>query len=66
MPPLPSGDRSRDLSLLVFGIAALLFGSPIRLMWAQASRIWYLPFTIWLLVILLGAWAVRAAKTDEG
>ena len=61
----PNGDRSRDLSLLVFGIAVLVFATPLRLLWAQEGRPWYVPFVLWLVVSLLAVWAARASKAHE-
>ncbi len=61
----PSGDRSRGLSLLVFGIAVLGFATPLRLLWAHEGRPWYLPFVLWLVVTLLALWAARASKAHE-
>lgn len=54
-----SSHSSRDRSLLVFGVAALLFATPLRLVWADSARPWYLPFALWLGVIALVFWAAR-------
>jgi hypothetical protein len=61
----PPGERSRDLSLLVFGVAALMFATPLRLIWADPGRPWYLPFLLWLAVNLLVLWAARASGAHE-
>jgi hypothetical protein len=61
----PPGERSRDLSLLVFGIAALLFATPLRLIWSDSGRPWYLPFAFWLVVNLLVWWVARATRRHE-
>jgi hypothetical protein len=50
-------------SLLVFAAAALLFGSPVRQLWLREGSAWYLPFGVWLAVILLGAWAARRGRS---
>jgi hypothetical protein len=47
------------LSLFVFAVAALLFGSPLRQVWLREGASWYQPFTVWLVVIVLGIWASR-------
>ena len=65
MAPPPSGERSRDLSLLVFGIAALALATPLRLIWADVGRPWYLPFAVWLVINLLVLWAARASRSNE-
>ncbi|MCP3101132.1 hypothetical protein LZ198_19845 [Myxococcus sp. K15C18031901] len=46
-------------SLLVFAIAVLLFGSPLRRVWLSEEAPGYLPFVVWLGVIALGGWAAR-------
>lgn len=65
MPTPPPGERSLDLSLLVFGIALLVFASPLRLVWADTGRPWYLPFALWLAVNLLVLWAARSSRSHE-
>lgn len=46
-------------SLLVFAIAVLVFGSPLRRLWlAEGSPVW-LPFLVWLGIIGLGFWAAH-------
>jgi hypothetical protein len=62
----PPGERARDLSLLSFGVALLVFASPLRLIWAAEGRPWYLPFVLWLLVGLLAFWVARADARREG
>lgn len=52
-------------SLLVFTIAALLFGSPLRRLWLAEGAPAYLPFVVWLGVIVLGGWvAYRSGGHD--
>lgn len=50
------------LSLFVFAVAALLFGSPLRLVWLREGAPWYQPFAVWLGVIVLGVWASRRSE----
>lgn len=61
----PPGERARDLSLLSFGIALLVFATPLRLIWAADGRPWYLPFVLWLMVTVLAFWVARAARRHE-
>jgi hypothetical protein len=61
----PPGDRKRDISLLVFGVALLVFASPLRAVWADEGRPWYLPFGLWLLVTLLTYTATRLSGRHE-
>ncbi|WP_245682747.1 hypothetical protein [Archangium gephyra] len=53
------GGQPVMLSLFVFAVAALLFGSPLRHLWLREGASWYQPFAVWLGVIVLGAWAAR-------
>ena len=46
-------------SLLVFAIAVLVFGSPLRRLWLAEGAPGYLPFAVWLGVIALGGWAAH-------
>lgn len=52
------------LSLFVFAVAVLLFASPVRRLWLAEGRPWYLPFAVWLGVIVLGGWAARRGGHD--
>ncbi|UYI13164.1 hypothetical protein [Myxococcus xanthus] len=49
-------------SLLVFAVAVLLFGSPLRRLWLAEGAPGYLPFAVWLGVILLGGWAAHRSR----
>lgn len=51
---------SRTRALLASALALLLLASPVRLLWAHASRGWWVPFAVWGGVLLLTRWAVRA------
>jgi hypothetical protein len=53
------------LSLLVFGIAALILATPLRLIWSDTGRPWYLPFAVWLAINLLVLWAARTSRSHE-
>jgi hypothetical protein len=46
-------------SLLVFAIAVLVFGSPLRRLWLAEGAPGWLPFLVWLGVIGLGFWAAH-------
>jgi hypothetical protein len=51
------------LALLVL----LLFAAPSASWWLATSPPWYLPYLLWLAVIVLAAWqARRSAKHDDG
>lgn len=49
-------------SLLVFAVAVLLFGSPLRRLWLAEGAPGYLPFAVWLGVIILGGWAAHRSR----
>jgi hypothetical protein len=51
--------------LLVFGIATLALATPLRLIWGDTGRPWYLPFAVWLVINLLVLWAARASRSHE-
>ena len=51
--------RYLDAVLAVFLFAALIFVSPVLYLWAGPGAPWYAPYVLWLLVILLTAWAWR-------
>ncbi len=57
-------DRSRppELALWTFGVAAVLFLTRARLLWADGTHSWLLPFALWAGVIALGAWAARRTE----
>ncbi len=53
----------RLVSILIVGsylMSALLVNS-----WQEVDQIWYRPFAIWLLFILLAAWLEQRRKHDE-
>ncbi|HSP80677.1 MAG TPA: hypothetical protein VLQ93_19265 [Myxococcaceae bacterium] len=60
----PSEPGGQPAMLFVFAVAALLFGSPMRLLWLREEGPWYQPFAVWLGVIALGAWAARRSGHD--
>jgi len=56
----PSEPDAPDMpSLLVFAIAVLLFGSPLRRPWLAEGAPGDLPFVVWLGVIALGGWVAH-------
>ena len=62
----PSIDSRRHLDAVValFLIAAFLFVSPFVRVWASDSSPWYLPYLLWLGVIIL-AGIVHAFRDDH-
>ena len=55
----PEPERRYDLVILLGVLALLLFASPLTSWWASRGSPWYLPYLLWLLIILLGAWLQR-------
>ncbi len=48
--------RQLDSVILLALLALLLFASPLMAWWARDTSPWYLPYLLWLLIILIGAW----------
>lgn len=53
-PPDPI--RRIEWTLLVTGLALLLFATPVVYWWAQDDSPWYLVYVLWLVVIGFTAW----------
>lgn len=53
---LPGRDRAVLLGLLVLA----LFANPTISWWLDTAPPWYLPYLLWLAVIVLAAWQNRA------
>ena len=49
-------ERHFDRAILLALFAVLLFASPLTRWWSAVGAPWYLPYLLWLGVILLGAW----------
>jgi hypothetical protein len=49
--------NQRDHTLLLGLFILLLFSSPLLAWWATPANVWYLPYLLWLGIILLIAWA---------
>ncbi|MCP3869410.1 MAG: UTP--glucose-1-phosphate uridylyltransferase [Gammaproteobacteria bacterium] len=55
MPDRPNPDQQNEFTLLLAMLALFLFSSPFTLWWASGDYPWFLPYLLWLLIILLGA-----------
>ncbi|MEJ2609443.1 MAG: UTP--glucose-1-phosphate uridylyltransferase [Candidatus Thiodiazotropha sp.] len=51
-PPNQQIDRTLALGLLIL----LLFSTPIMMWWTTPGSPWYLPYLLWLGVIIIIAW----------
>ncbi|MES9956185.1 MAG: UTP--glucose-1-phosphate uridylyltransferase [Sedimenticola sp.] len=52
----PDPEQQRESTLLLTLLALFLFASPFNVLWAADDSPWFLPYLLWLLVILIGAW----------
>jgi len=52
-----SPKRNIDYAIVIALLMLLLFASPLTDWWSRASLPWFLPYVLWLLVILLTALA---------
>jgi len=55
MPNRSDPEQQNEHTLLLALFAIFLFGSPLTLWWASDYNPWFLPYLLWLLVILIGA-----------
>jgi len=54
MPAAPESGKYLDRVILLFLFALFLLLSPIAAWWSAPGSPWYLPYLLWLAVILLG------------
>jgi hypothetical protein len=52
-PPEGQFDRTLALGLLIL----LLLSAPIMVWWTSTDSPWYIPYLLWLVIILFTAWA---------
>jgi len=57
--------RYLDAVIAVFLFAALIFVTPVLYLWTGSGAPWYAPYLLWLLVIVLSAWAWRQRAHHE-
>jgi hypothetical protein len=61
----PDNEQQKEQTLLLFLLALFLFASPFTLWWATADNLWFLPYLLWLLIIIAGAWLeLRHSRHD--
>ena len=41
-----------------------MFVSPFTFWWAVNTKVWYLPYALWLVLIVLIAWVARRSHDD--
>jgi hypothetical protein len=64
MPFRSDPGRSLDTVVLVFLLGVFLFVSPFSAWWGAVARVWYLPYVLWLGLIVLIAWVVHRRHDD--
>lgn len=65
MPQLRESTRHVDRVIVLFLFTLLLMISPLVGWWAGDDSPWYLPYLLWLLVIMLAAWLQRRYGRDD-
>ena len=65
MAQIHETDRQLDKVILLFAFALFLLVSPLLVWWASADSPWYLPYLLWLVIIVLAAWLQRRTRTDD-
>ena len=62
----PSDNRKYlNLVLVAFLVAAFVFASPIHVLWTAPGTPWYVPYLIWLAVIVMTGVVQRWRGRDE-
>ena len=57
--------RYLDAVMIVFLLAALLFVSPVIYLWTSRLSPWYMPYLLWLVVIIAAALVSRLRSRHE-
>ena len=63
MPSIHDQPGSHSLALFLLGL--LLFASPLATWWAQLTPPWYVPYLIWLGIIVLTALVARRMRRHD-
>lgn len=53
MRPAPDNGNYLNLVLVTFLVAVFVFASPFYLLWMAPETPWYVPYLIWLAVIVM-------------
>ena len=61
MATQPDKERQTEHALLLTLLALFLFTSPFTHWGVQAGIPWFLPYLLWLLIIVIKAWISRSA-----
>jgi hypothetical protein len=57
--------RRFDRVILLALFAVVLFASPLTRWWSAIGAPWYLPYLLWLAVILAGFWLQRRTNRHD-
>ncbi len=64
MPNRPDSSKQRESTLLLTLLTLFLFASPLTHWWAGENNPWFLPYLLWLAIILITAWLTRKHRHD--
>jgi len=56
--------HSLDSVVLLFLFGLFVFFSPFTFWWSASASVWYLPYLLWLGLIVLIAWVVHRRRHD--
>ncbi len=62
MSLFPSELRPTEITIVVLIFALLVLLPPIRNLWSSVDNVWYLPYLIWLAIIVLAFWLQRLLR----
>lgn len=62
----PPSNESTDKSLVTALILLLIFATPFTSLWSRSELPWYIPYLLWLGVILLLLFNQRKKKKEPG
>ncbi len=65
MAQIRETDRQLDKVILLFAFALFLLVSPLLVWWASDDSPWYLPYLLWLVIIVLAAWLQLGKRADD-
>ncbi|MGD8592809.1 MAG: hypothetical protein PVF82_08255 [Gammaproteobacteria bacterium] len=54
--PITRKQERRDLPVILASLMLVLFTSPLIFWWSSPDMPWYMPYVLWLLVILLAGY----------
>ena len=61
----PENDPPVDTLVLLILFGVLLFASPVILWWTDPESPWYLPYLLWLFLIVLGGWLFNRKNSSH-